>query len=178
MSEHEGPVDLPDVPEVAHDDASNGRASGSLAERMQQRASELETTVSAVFAIPTWEEVLGVELRLVGWEKLRRIASKHDRVRVDAIKELYVAADQILEGTVQFYEINGIQKRRIEDTSWQLLAKLTGKKLPEDLTPRKAMIALMGDTNIAILWADWQQWMTTRRPEIDEEVAQDFGTTQ
>lgn len=175
MSEHEE-LEQPQV--GALEDADNGRAPGSLAARMQERASELETTVSAIFPIPTWEEVLAVELRLVGWERLRRIASKHDRVRVDAIKELYVAADQILEGTTGFFEVNGVQRRRIEDASWQSLAKLTGKKLPEDLTPRKAMIALMGDTNIAIMWADWQQWMTTRRPEVDEEVAQDFGTTQ
>jgi hypothetical protein len=175
MSEHEDHVHV--EPEVAADDTTNGRPPGSLAERMAHRAGELEQTVSAIFPIPTWEEVLAVELRLVGWESLRRVAQKHERQRVDAIKELYVAADQILVATEGFFEIAESQRTRIEST-WQELARLTGRKLPEDLTPRRALISLVGDTNVAILWADWQQWMTTRRPDVDEEVGKDFGTTQ
>lgn len=171
-------VDLTDVevdPPVTTQVAQ--REAGSLAQRMEARAGELERTVSAIFPIPTWEDILAVELRLVGWEALRRIVTKHDRHRVEAIKELYTAADQILLGTEAFYEVKEDGRERIE-SSWVDLARATGRKLPAELTPRQALIALVGDTNVAILWRDWQEWMTTRRPEVDEELAQDFGTTQ
>lgn len=175
-------VELDDTPEREEGldgsvDSTLERQPGSLAERMQQRSTELERTVSAIFPIPTWEDILAVELRLVGWEALRRVVTKHERHRVDAIKELYTAADQILLGTEAFYEIKDSDRERVE-TSWQDLARATGRHLPADLSPRQALIALVGDTNVAILWKDWQEWMATRRPEIDEDVAKDFGTTQ
>lgn len=159
------------------EEGSSSREAGSLAERMEKRAGELERTVSAIFPLPTWEDILAVELRLVGWESLRRIVTKHERHRVEAIRELYVAADQILMSTEAFYEIKENDRERVE-TTWQDLARATGRKFGPDLTSRQALIALVGDTNVAILWRDWQEWMTTRRPEVDEEIAQDFGTTQ
>jgi len=154
---------------------------GSLAERLQQRSKELETTISAVFPVPTLDDILAVELRLVGWESLRRIVTKHERNQVPAIRELYVAADQIVLGTEGFFEIldsEGPQRRRKVDHTWQDLARATGKNLPQEVTPRQALIALVGDTNVAILWQQWQEWMTTRRPEVNEEVGKDFGQTQ
>ena len=167
-----------------HVEETSSAEPGSLQQRLQQRSKELEHTVSAVFPIPTLDDILAVELRLVGWEALRKIVQKHERQQVPAIRELYVAADQLLTGTIGFYELleaggeNGAPRRRKADHTWQDLARATGKALPEDLTPRRALIALVGDTNVAILWQQWQEWMTTRRPEVDEEVAKDFGTTQ
>lgn len=161
-----------------HVTETNGAEPGSLQERLQHRSQELEQTVSAVFPIPTLDDILAVELRLVGWEALRKIVSKHERQQVPAIKELYVASDGILAGTVGFYEIGEDSRRTKVDSTWQELARATGKQLPEDLTPRRALIALVGDTNVAILWQQWQEWMATRRPEVDEEVSKDFGTTQ
>jgi hypothetical protein len=154
-----------------------GREQGSLASRVEARAKELEDTVSYVFPIPTWEDIVSVELRLVGWEALRKIVTKHERQRVPAIRELYVAAEQLLVGTMKFYEVNDSKLEEAE-TDWITLARNTGKKLPDNLTPRQALIAFVGDTNVAILWQQWQEWMTTRRPEVDEEIGRDFGTTQ
>lgn len=168
-----------------HVEQTSGAEPGSLQERLQKRATEIEHTVSAVFPIPTLDDILAVELRIVGWEALRKIVTKHERNQVPAIRELYVAADQLLAGTVGFFEVvdlstaeNGAPRRRKVEYTWQDLARATGRPMPQDLTPRRALIALIGDTNVAILWQQWQEWMTTRRPDVDEEVAQDFGTTQ
>lgn len=156
------------------------REEGSLAARMQQRQHELETLHSDVFPVPGWEEFLAVELRLVGWEALRKVVSKHDRQRSPALKELYVAADQMLLATEGFFEVSeGARDRRIEDNgNWIALARATGKELPDSLTPRQAMISLMGDTNVLVLYQDWTEWMSTRRTDLEREVAEDFGTTR
>lgn len=167
----------PEVGGVHVETTSSGAQPGSLADRLQKRSQEIEHTISAVFPVPTLDDILGVELRIVGWEALRKIVTKHERQQVPAMRELYVAADQILAGTVRFYELEDTRRTPVDHT-WQELARATGRPLPEDLTPRRALIALMGDTNVAILWQQWQEWMTTRRPEVNEEVASDFGTTQ
>lgn len=166
-----------DAPEDIHYEES-GREPGSLASRVERRSQELQSRVSEVFPIPTWEDILAVELRLVGWEALRRIITKHERQRAEAIRELYVAVDQLLLGTVQFFEINPEDNSRQEvEQTWISLARATGKVLPDSLTPRQAVIALVGDTNALILWREWQEWMATRRGEVDGEVAEDFGST-
>lgn len=157
---------------------------GSLAARVKARSEEIERTISEIFPIPAWEDILAVELRLVGWESLRRVVTKHERQRVEAMKELYTAADQLLLGTSGFYEVlpdtqEGENRyRSAGDHSWTSLARDTGKALPDSLTPRQALIALIGDTNVLVLWKDWQDWMSSRRGGVDTEVARDFGTTQ
>jgi hypothetical protein len=122
--------------------------------------------------------MLAVELRLVGWEALRRIVTKYERQRVPALQELYTAADQILLGTEGFYEVDEDGKRTSVEQSWITLAKATGRVLPDELTPRQALISLVGDTNVLILWKEWQDWMSSRRTEVEEEVVRDFGMTR
>ena len=160
---------------------SNGstREPGSLASRIERRAKELESARSEKFPVPNWDDMLAVELRLVSWDALRKIVAKHERQRVPALQELYTAADQILAGTEAFYEIDPETNEYTQvEQNWISLAKATGKALPDSLTPRQAMIALVGDTNILILWKDWQDWMATRRPEVGDEAKEDFTTTQ
>lgn len=166
-------------PEAAADDTANGtREMGSLASRMEHRAQEIESAVTEIFPIPMWEDILAVELSLVGWERLRKMVAKHNRQRNEAIRELYVAADQLLAATVAFYEVGEDNAQTPVEQTWITLARATGKPLSDDLTPRQAVIALMGDTNVLVLWKEWQDWQSSRRGETDEEVAKDFGTTQ
>lgn len=173
MSEETGHVELT-ADESAGDNGT--REMGSLASRMETRAREIESVYSWVFPIPAWEDMLGVELRLVGWEKLRRIVTKHERQRVPALQELYTAADQLIEATEGFYELEEDRKTPVQET-WVTLARATGRNLPDNLTLRQALISLMGDTNVLILWKEWQDWMSSRRSDAEEEVSKDFGTT-
>lgn len=153
--------------------------SGSLASRMRVRAGELENAISEVFAIPTWEEILAVELRLVSWEALRKVVSRHERLasRNPAMHELYIAADQLILGTEQFFEVSEAARTPVQHT-WNTLARMSGKNIPEDASARQSIIVLCGDTNVLLLWKEWQDWMATRRTEVEEDMVKDFGTTQ
>jgi hypothetical protein len=158
---------------------------GSLADRMAARREQTERVTTEKFEVPRFEGVLSVELRLIGWKKLRSYGQRHSRMRDSALQELYVAADQLLAATVGFYEdeeVEGIvNHRKAPGKSWvSLLNEMqTARKEPvsDEITPRQALIALVGDTNVMFLWEQWQEWMKGERPDVDKEVQRDFQTT-
>lgn len=160
------------------DDPSAVEASGSLSSRMERRSNELSSQRSDIFELPGWDDILAVELRLMGWESLRKIGIRNQKVKSVPLQELYTSIDQIVAGTERFYEIDESsgERRPIRDT-WVTLARRTGKNLPQDLTPRQAVIALVGDTRVMTLYNAWQEWMKGERQEVDEEVMRDFETT-
>lgn len=149
----------------------------SLAQRMQSRSQELERQVTEVFDIPGWEDILSVELRLMGWQVLRGIGQRNRKVKQVALQELYTAIDSIITATSQFYEVQGERRVTLEGDTWISLARRTGKKLPDELTQRQAVLALVGDTRVMVLYNEWQEWMQGERREVDEEVMRDFETT-
>jgi hypothetical protein len=105
---------------------------------------------------------------------------RQERASARTRHTLYTAAEQLLAGTVGFYEIpeDGGKPKPREDHNWVSLARNTGKPLPEDLTPRMAIITLCGDVGTLTLLQDWSAWMLTRRNEIDKEVQEYFEKTQ
>jgi hypothetical protein len=159
-----------------------GASIDSLEARMAQRAKQIEEQTSDIFPVPLWEDMLAVELRFVGWTTgLRKIVERHKKVRDPAVNELYIAADQVLLATEGFYMVSEGPKGEVRtkaNTTWVQLARATGKKLPDNLSARQAMVALMGDTNVLFLWNTWQDWMRSERGTLEEEVVQDFSTTQ
>lgn len=148
----------------------------SLSTRMKARSEELERQVSEVFEIPGWEDVLAVELNMVGWKKLRVIGQRNRKVKDLPTQELYVAIDQLITATDGFFEVFGDERKSINDT-WVSLARRTGKPLPDNLTPRQAVLALVGDTRVMALYNSWQEWLQGERREVDEEVVRDFERT-
>lgn len=161
---------------LPEEDEENTNVQGSLAARMRGRAQELERQVTETFDIPGWEDILAVELRLMPWATLRGIGQRNRKVKQAAIQELYTAADSIITATEQFYEVAGEHKTPLEE-SWITLAKRTGRPLPEDLTQRQAVIALVGDTRVMVLYNEWSEWMQGERRDVDEEVMRDFRMT-
>lgn len=150
---------------------------GSLAARMKRRGKELENQRTEVFEIPGWEEILAVELRMLGYEESRKIGRRLSKIRNESLQELYSYVDQIVAATEGFYEVDG-DRRTPVDKTWMDLARAGAPhKLPEDLTPRMAVISLVGDRRVAYLFNDWEEWMRGERPEVDEEVVRDFRTT-
>jgi len=154
---------------------------GSLRARMQARRDELDSIRSHVFEVPRWEDVLAVELRLISLKRQIGVIEKHEKVRDTATKLLYTAADQLLLCTVGFYEVteseDGEQRREpLEDMTWVKLA-LNLHPEADTLTPRQALIAVVGAEQILPLTNDWMEWMRGARPEQDREMRKDFTTT-
>lgn len=161
--------------EPVADESVNG--AGSLAARMKRRGKELESQRTEVFEVPGWEEILAVELRLLGYDESRRIGRRLDKLRNEDMQELYSYADQLVAATEGFYEVDGDRRAPIDKTWMDLARAAAATKLPEDLTPRQAIISLLGDRRVFYLFTDFEQWMRGERREVDEEVVRDFGTT-
>jgi hypothetical protein len=153
-------------------------AMGSLAGRIKARREELESETTRVFPLPAYEDVLGVELRMLSWERLRHIASMHERERNAALRELYTAADSVLYASEQMHGIDPNGGTAPITLGWLDVAREAGHKLPEDATLRQAMLALIRDVGVVRLYADWQAWLSGERQRTDEGVVRDFGTTE
>lgn len=158
-------------------DPDTEAAPGSLAARMKRRGAELENQRTEIFPLPGWDEILAVELRVLGYEESRKIGRKLTRMRDETLQELYSFIDQIVAATEGFYEIDGDRRTPIDKTWMDLARAAAAHKLPEDLTPRRAVLSLLGDRRVAYLFSDWEEWMKGERQEVDEEVMRDFGTT-
>lgn len=182
MSETEqtfsGVEDAEDHESVAPEDLTDAEepTTGSLQDRMQERRSSLEQITTEVFDVPRWSDILAVELKYLGYKTMRSIAQKHQRVKDPTVSEMRVAADHLLRATVGFYEVKGEKKVPAEGMTWLSLARSV-IKLPEDASPRVALVGLVGDTQTVFLWQEWQEWMKGERVRIDTEVGRDFQTT-
>jgi hypothetical protein len=150
--------------------------SNSLGDRMKARASELEKQ-QADFPIPGYDDVLEVELRALGYQTIRRVQRKNEKIRDPTVQELYTLADQLLTATQGFREVfpDDREPQEIDDT-WVTLAKRL-PNCPEDVTPRQAILKVIGDKRLAFLVQDWSEWARTVRSDVDEEVVADFGAT-
>lgn len=170
------------IEEPADDDVVQTETSAmdnGLGARMRRRATQLETQTTEVFPVPRFEDILGVEFRVMSWEALRKIGQRHQRVRNEALQELYIAADTVLAATEGFFQFGADEGQEpVEGQTWRSLAVATRDGLTEDVSPRQALIALLGDTNVVFLWNDYQEWLRATRPEVEEELKADFPTTK
>jgi hypothetical protein len=143
----------------------------SLEARMAARGEELDDLRIEIFEVPRWEQMLAVELRMLSWKRLRKVVEKHRRQTVD-LRDLYTAADQILLATVGFYEVNDGNRTPAPNMSWTKAYQAW--KRTSDVTPRQALLGLVGDVQTIVLWNDWQEWMKGSRPDVDRELQEDF----
>ncbi len=161
-------VDAPEPPQPSQP------AGNSLSDRMAARAEYLAQHQTEKFTIPGYEGVLEVELRLLGYKTIRKTIARNEKIRDTGERELISMADQIVRATVGFFEVDGEERRPIED-SWMTLANRM-PLAPDEMTPRKAIMFLVGD-RLHFLVEDFADWARTVRPEVDEEVMSDFGPT-
>jgi hypothetical protein len=150
---------------------------GSLGARMAQRAEQLEQISTEWFPIPGWESLLEVELRALGYATIRKVISRLDKVRDVGTHDMYAMADQIAVATVGFREVLEDGKTRPIDDDWVRLAQRL-PEAPKDLTTRRAILFLVGDTRIHFLVQDWGEWAKSIRLDTDQEVARDFAKTE
>lgn len=160
-------------------------APGSLRSRMRARTQELEQQRTEIFPVPGYAELLAVELMPLGWERMQkireRIAEMRDPSITPAMKQLYVAADELIAATVKFYEINDDGGRREIDDTWKSLAEAGIENFPQDASARQAVLALINKPSAPLLmpfYHQWGEWMTSERVSITDEVGRDFETTR
>jgi hypothetical protein len=144
---------------------------------MARRADELEKHQSDWFEIPGFEGLLEVELRPLAWKTIRGVQKRNERIRDEALREVYNMADQVATATMGFREIlPGDQHRPLED-DWMALARRM-RDCPDDLSPRKAILFLVGDKRLPFLINEWGEWAKSARHLVDEEVVRDFEPTR
>lgn len=160
--------------------ASDAPHPGSLHARMRARAKELRAQRTEIFPVPGYARVLHVELVPLELETMHTIAERNGDDRVVANRLLHTAADQLVAATVRFHEIDEDGNRAPADTSWQELASGVLEHVPEDITPRMAVIALFGDpaSKLIFFMEGFHEWANGERSSINSEVAQDFGKTR
>jgi hypothetical protein len=111
-------------------------------------------------------------------EVKRKQVESRTTIIMDALQELDTAADHLIAATVAFYENRPDGSReRIEDGSWVGLARNV-KPLKAEATDRQAVLVLMRDSPTIFLWSDWQEWLKTRKEDVDDEVMEDFTLTR
>jgi hypothetical protein len=161
------------------DEAVNPQAESGLAGRMAERAEYLETRKAEWFGVPGHDDFLEVELKTIGFKTQSKIAHRHERLRQEQLRELNTVSDMILTATLQFREIlpGGETYRELPHHTWVTLAQMK-PNCPKDVTPRQALLFIVGDDRILPFAHEYQSWMSTVRVDVDEEVVRDFETTR
>jgi hypothetical protein len=150
---------------------------GSLRDRMATRSRDLEAQATQRFSVPGYDDMIELELRTLGWDKIRRISDRHVRRRDQGIRDLYVAADVLLAATVRFHALGGGPL----ESGWVELARNAKSSLPENVTPRQSVLSLLrADRTTAVidLWNEWGEWNGTQRTTLGEELGEDFTRTR
>jgi hypothetical protein len=159
------------------EEAEPVQGSGSLSGRMERRAQAIELQSTERFAIPGWEGILEVELKALGFTTIRKTQERNQRIREVAKRELYSLADQLLKATVGFWEVaeDGSGVTAIND-DWTSLARRL-PNCPDGVTPRQALLLLIGEKRIHFLVADWSEWARATQSESQEDLQRDFAPT-
>jgi hypothetical protein len=161
------------------EDESNRLDSGpSLRSRMEAHAEELRKDVTEKFLIPGWESMLLVELKRLGYKRIRALQKRNERIRDPGTRELYSMCDQIVDATVGFHEVlpNGAA-RELPDDTWVTLARNV-PNCPDEITPRQAILFLTGDDKrVHFLASEWGEWSRAGDTDEAEEVRADFVST-
>lgn len=163
--------------ETAVSEASNG----SLSARAAQRRKTLSEERSSIIEVPGYEGILAVEYRALSYSEARKVVARHERVKDEATRDLYIAADHLIRASVNSYELvdGDVEKRRELGHGWSLsLARELGIEVDETMTVRQAVLACFPrDTLLGAHYADYSGWLNNIEQEIDEEQRKDFHKT-
>jgi hypothetical protein len=154
-------------------------ATGSLAARATARRQEISERKSLVLEVPGYEGLLAVEYRALAYHEGRKIAARHQRQHDDAVREIYIAADQLIRASVNSYEL------REDGTSIELgigwgreLAERLGIKIHDTTTARQAVLACFpSDVLLTRHFVEYGEWLQDTQSDVDDEQRADFLPT-
>lgn len=156
---------------------TNGR--GSLAERAKARRDQLLDRQTVTLEVPGYEGILEVEYRALSYSESRKIVARHQRQRDDAVRELYIAADQLIAASINAYEITGDETRKALECGWGLqLARMLGVEVSEGTTARQAIFKCFArETLLSAHYIEYTEWLSSADAEADQEQRVDFQQT-
>ena len=152
---------------------------GSLAARAQARRQAILNRKTVRLEVPGYENILEVEYRGLTYAEGKRIISRHERQADDAIRDIYVAADQLMLASVNSYELVDGDRTELGMPWGKELARSLGVKVDDAMTARQAMIAAFAtDLHLTRHWADYVEWLGSAQDEADEEQRADFSRSR
>lgn len=156
---------------------SNG--AGSLQARARHRRDRLLKHKTTIIEVPGYEGILAVEYRAISYQEGRKIAARQERQSDEALRELYIAADQLIAASVNAYEVTDDGDQKPLNMGWGVaLARMLGVDIYEGMTLRQAVMAcFVRDTFLTRHWAEYTEWLGSAQVDADEEQRQDFGGT-
>jgi|SRR5579875_3475680 len=153
-------------------------ALGSLAARIAERRREIDNATTELFDVPKYADVFRLELRRLPLKRLVAIAQSVERIHDDALRALYSMADTILAATVAFHEVRDDGSTRpAPGLTWQQLAHAYDPNLDESVQPRVALLRIIGDAELTLLFQDYQTWLRNGSPRAEKELERDFPRT-
>ena len=147
----------------------------SFEDRMRARRLQREQRSTETFDVPGFEDLFKVEMQVIGYKRLADVALRHNRVRDEALRTLYIAADQILMATVGFHRVKddgGFVEA--EGDTWLALARTFDNTIDSTVRPRPALIRLLEGSGVIALNNDWYEWNTRGNQDVDKELMGDF----
>jgi DNA-binding PucR family transcriptional regulator len=145
---------------------------------MQQRRRERELRTSEMFDPLGFEGLFKVEMQVLGYRRMADIALHHQRQRDDALRQLYIAADQVIAATVAFHMVDDDGALDpIDDASWLSIAQRMYPELDEATRPRVALIRLLEAPAVLALNNEWYAWNTRGNAEVERELGADLSGT-
>jgi len=150
----------------------------SLENRLRRHRSELDRYQTEKFPVPRWGRMVHVELGVVGYKRLARIADSHRRVRDEPTRNLYIGADALLAATVAFYEVKADGSLEPADLDWVKFARAAYPELDAATSARVALIKVIGDDLLPEFVQEWRDWNRERGEDSDSELAADLGATR
>lgn len=147
----------------------------SFEDRMRARRVQREQRTTETFDVPGFEDLFRVEMQAIGYKRLADLALHHQRVRDEALRSLYIAADQVLAATVGFHRVkdDGGFTDATGDT-WLTLARTFDDTIDGTVRPRAALIRLLEGQAVLALNNDWYEWNTRGNQEVDRDLSADF----
>jgi hypothetical protein len=123
--------------------------------------------------------VLAVEYRAVSYQESKRIQERLARVKDEAEKEIYAAADHLLLASFNAYDLTCSPVREI-GFGWGIgLAKAMEVEISEGMTPRQALLACFPREQLLLthFYNDYSDWLSGATVDVDEEQVRDFPPT-
>lgn len=151
----------------------------SLEERLHAARGSREQATTEDFPIPGISAYAWVRFRALGFKAQAKQVEKNKRVRDQATMNLYVAADTLVAATDGFYEVDQTDEENLipsPGSSWNSLCKAT-YDVGDELTPRQALIRLVGDGRLIQFYNEYNTWLIGEREATADEQRQDFGGT-